>query len=77
MSFQGVLKMSICKSYRREIQTKSREKRSSQQGSTISIDSPWCSHPQSPVTEKDASSLGGATLLQCRGDEEKCQLQKP
>lgn len=43
---------------------------------TITI--PWCSHKHSPVSQSLATSVvvGGANLLTCKGDIEKCLIPK-
>lgn len=43
---------------------------------THSTQCPWCSHPQSPVSERAASkTIGGEKLLQCQGFLAKCQIR--
>lgn len=42
------------------------------------VNAPWCAHPQSKVwIFAAAATLGGAKLLKCGGDNEKCTLPQP
>lgn len=41
---------------------------------TVNI--PWCSHKHSPASQKVAFVAGGANLLTCKGDTEKCPLSE-
>ena len=42
------------------------------------VNAPWCAHPQSKVwVFAAAATLGGAKLLKCGGDNEKCTLPQP
>ncbi len=69
--------MTKCKFYKNIIKHHaSAEINSSQQVSFNTTKVPWCSHIYSAVTQSQAATVGGGSLLTCGGDEEKCQLLK-
>lgn len=44
-------------------------------GQKIEITAPWCSHPNSPVTEKIATTtIGGPDKLTCYGQHATCPI---
>ena len=57
---------------------KSQEKRSDRQSAGDSIaHAPWCSHKHSPAEKYIVTNvMGGASILQCDGVIEKCQVPK-
>jgi hypothetical protein len=69
--------MTKCQFYKNNIKHHaSAETNSNQQTAYVTTKSPWCSHIYSPVTQTQAATVGGGSLLTCGGDEEKCQLFK-
>ena len=71
--------MSLCPYYHVHSRThESREIFSHQQHAGVNaVRIPWCGHKHSPA-EKDmvTTVVGGAGLLRCGGDLEKCQVPK-
>ena len=59
------------------VQMHSREKRSDHQhGAPLTTHLPWCAHANSPAPLALVSkALGGANLLRCEGDLDRCQVQ--
>jgi hypothetical protein len=67
--------MSICQFYNLGVQHRiSKEINSNHQASLNTTKTPWCSHNDSPVTLEQTNVIGGAFLLRCGGDLDKCQL---
>ena len=68
--------MADCPLYRvHRITLRSREIRSDRQSSSVRHEVPWCSHAHSPLPEFAAkNAIGVAGLLQCGGDQTRCQV---
>ena len=69
--------MSICECYKVKNQyIKSNEIQSHGQVEEQVIKIPYCTHEESPATLKQISGFGGANLLQCESDLQKCQIAR-
>ncbi len=71
--------MSKCQYYEVSVRNiKSRERQPHHQVQNYRTDNiPWCSHKHSPACQKKVVSvMGGANLLTCKGDTEKCPLSE-
>jgi hypothetical protein len=66
--------MVLCRYFHKDSRTiQSNEKRSDQQVANVSVlRTFWCTHKHSPVPA--AWVAGGAHLLKCGGDLDKCQV---
>ena len=71
--------MEKCPYYHVHTETfKSRENRSDRQSAGGSIArTPWCGHKHSPAERHIVTNvIGGASILQCDGELEKCQVPR-